>query len=455
MSDKHFDYFVIGAGSGGVRSARIAAQHGAKVGVAEVSDLGGTCVNLGCIPKKILAYASDYGFHFDDARGFGWLSSKPEFEWETLIANKNKEISRLNGIYQKLLDNAGVEILNGLASFVDEKTLSVNGETITADNILIATGGKPRIPDIPGGELLATSDDAFFWPKMPNEVVIIGGGYIAVEFAHIFHGLGAHVTLCYRGNLFLRGFDESIRLALAEEMRKQGIDLHFDCDIEKAEQDGDRYILDTTQGHRLECDLPLSAIGRVPNIEALNLESAGVEVSKTGQIIVDDNYQTSRPNIYALGDVTDTPALTPVAIKEGHVLADRLFGEHIERSVNYNNIATAVFSYPPMAVVGLTEETALEMGYEIIVYTSDFKPMKHTMSGRDERSYMKLVVDCATDKVLGLHVMGMDAPEMVQGFAVAMNCGATKADFDDTMAMHPTSAEEFVLMRTGEKKAAA
>lgn len=452
MAEKHFDYFVIGAGSGGVRSARIAAQHGAKVGVAEGSALGGTCVNLGCIPKKILAYASDYGFHFEDARGFGWDSSAPAFDWKALIENKNAEISRLNGIYKNLLENAGVEIVSGYASFVDENTVDVHGQKITADTFLIATGGKPRVPDIEGGALMATSDDAFFWPEMPKEVVIAGGGYIAVEFAHIFHGLGAHVTLLYRGSLFLRGFDESIRDALANEMRKQGIDLHFNCDLEKVEKRGERYVVHTTTGLALECDLPLAAIGRVPNVEPLNLDAAGVKTARSGQVVVDENYQTSRSHIHAIGDVTDTPALTPVAIKEGHVLADRLFGGHAERSVNYNNIATAVFSYPPLGVVGMSEEEALAAGHEIIVYSSDFRPMKHTISGRDERSHMKLIVDAKSDKVLGLHMMGIDAPEIMQGFAVAMNCGATKADFDASMAVHPTSAEEFVLMRTGEHK---
>lgn len=455
MSTKHYDYFVIGAGSGGVRSARIAAQHGAHVGVAEGSELGGTCVNLGCIPKKILAYASDYGFHFEDAGGFGWdVSKKPAFNWNALIENKNTEIKRLNGIYQNLFDNAGVEVVKGYAGFVDENTVEVDGQKITADKFLIATGGKPRVPDIPGGELMAVSDDAFFWPTMPKDVVIVGGGYIAVEFAHIFHGLGAHVTLLYRGELFLRGFDQSIREALAAEMRKQGIDLRFNCDLDKVEKTGERFVVHTTQGDTIECDMPLAAIGRVPNTEPLNLENAGVETSKGGQIIVDDQYQTSQPNIYALGDVTDTPALTPVAIQEGHTLADRLFGGQPERSVNYNNIATAVFSYPPMAVVGLTEDEALEQGHEIDVYTSDFRPMKHTISGRDERSHAKLIVDVKTDKVLGLHMMGLDAPEMVQGFAVAMNCGATKSDFDNTMAVHPTGAEEFALMRNAERKKA-
>lgn len=450
MSSKHYDYFVIGAGSGGVRSARIAAQHGAKVGIAEGSALGGTCVNLGCVPKKILAYGSDYGFHFEDAPGYGWnISEKPTFDWGTLIANKNAEIERLNGIYKNLLDKNGVDIISGYASFKDEHTLDVDGQDITADKFLIAVGGKPRISDVPGGDLMATSDDVFYWPTMPKEVVIVGGGYIAVEFAHIFHGLGAHVTLIYRSKLFLRGFDASIRLALADEMRKTGIDLHFNCDISSVEKKDERFVIHTHDGHTFECDLAMSAIGRDPNVDRLDLKNTSIETTCKNQIVVNDHYQTSVPHIYALGDVTDTPALTPVAIKEGHVLADRLFSSHPERSVNYDNVATAVFSYPPLATVGLSEEEALAKGHEINCFVSNFKPMKHVLSGRDERTLMKLIVDYKTDKVLGLHMMGLDAPEIVQGFAVAMNCGATKADFDRTMPVHPTSAEEYVTLTGG------
>ena len=454
MTTKHYDYFVIGAGSGGVRSARIAAGHGAKVGVAEGSALGGTCVNLGCVPKKLLAYGSDYGFHFEDAQGYGWdIPAKPNFDWATLRDNKNAEIKRLNGIYKNILDKSGVEIISGYARFEDQKTLDIDGQKVTADKFLIAVGGKPRQHPCEGGEHMVTSDDVFFLPSMPKNVVIVGGGYIAVEFAHILHGLGAHVTLLYRGALFLRGFDLDVRKALAEEMKKQGIDLRFNCDVEKLEKNGGRYIVHTNDGSSIDCDLVLSAIGRDPNTATLGLEKAGVETSR-GEITVNDQYQTSVPHIYALGDVTDTPKLTPVAIKEGHVLADRLFAGQSERAVNYDNIATAVFSYPPLATVGLTEEQALEQGHDVISYISDFKPMKHTLSGRDERSFMKLVVDHKTDRVLGLHMMGLDAPEMVQGFAVALNCGATKADFDRTMPVHPTGAEEFVTLSNGKRLSA-
>lgn len=448
MSAKHFDYFVIGAGSGGVRSARIAAAHGAKVGIAECAALGGTCVNLGCVPKKLLSYAADYRGHFTDARGFGWdTPAKIPFSWEELIARKNSEITRLNGIYKTVLEKPGAQIINGYARFIDSRTIEIGEHIVTADKILIAVGGKPRRPDIPGGELMATSDDAFFWPSMPGHVVIQGGGYIAVEFAHIFHGLGAHVTLLYRGELFLRGFDRDIREALAAEMRKQGIDLRFECDAGAIEKNGQRFSVHTTTGDILECDLALSAIGRVPNVEDMRLELAGVDLTASGQIAINEHYQTSQPHIYALGDAANSHNLTPVAIQEGHVLADRLFGGQPERAVHYQNIATAVFSSPPLSVVGLTEEQALGAGYEVRIYKSNFRPMKHTLSGRDERTLMKMIVDSKTDRVLGLHMMGQDAPEIMQGFAVALNCGATKADFDRTMAMHPSSAEEFVTMR--------
>lgn len=448
MSVKHYDYFVIGAGSGGVRSARIAAAHGARAGIAEGAALGGTCVNLGCVPKKLLAYGADYAAHFEDSRGYGWDPPKHiPFDWKALIARKDKEIARLNGIYKTVLEKPGVEILSGFARFIDERTLDVAGQIVTAERFLIATGGVPRIPAIPGGSLMATSDTVFHWPKMPGHVVIQGGGFIAAEFAHIFRGLGAHVTLLYRGELFLRGFDRDIREALAAEMRKKGIDLRFECDAEKVEKNGPRFSVHTTTGDILECDLAMSAIGRDPNTGRLVLENAGVALADNGQIAVNEDYQTSRPHIYALGDVANRHNLTPVAIAEGHALADRLFGNMPERRVNYRNIATAVFSNPPLSTAGLTEEQAREAGHEVRIFKSGFRPMKHTMSGRDERTLMKMVVDAKTDRVLGLHMMGQDAPEIMQGFAVALNCGATKADFDRTMAMHPTSAEEFVTMR--------
>jgi glutathione reductase (NADPH) len=446
---KHFDYFVIGAGSGGVRSARIAAAHGAKVGVAEAGPLGGTCVNLGCVPKKLMVYSASYQASFEDARGYGWDVPKDiPFSWEKLIGNKNNEIKRLNGIYKKLLDGSGVETINGFARFINENTLDVGGETVTADKILIAVGGTPRRINKPGGEHVITSDEFFHWPNAPKRAVIIGGGYIAVEFANILNGLGAHVTLMYRGELFLRGFDHDIREGLAEEMRKQGIDLRFNCDVEKVEKNGPIYSIHTTTGDILECDLPIAAIGRDPKTDGLGLDQAGINTAANGQIIINDQYQTSADNVFALGDVANQHNLTPVAIKEGHVLADRLFGGMTDERVNYDNIATAVFSSPPLSTVGLTEEQARERGFDIDVYKSGFRAMIFTMAERDQRALMKLIVDKKTDKVIGMHMMGMDSPELMQGFAVAMNCGATKADFDRTMAMHPTIAEEFVTMRT-------
>ena len=446
---RHFDYFVIGAGSGGVRSARIAATHGAKTGIAECSNLGGTCVNLGCVPKKLMAYAADYHAHFEDSRGYGWDAPQNiPFDWNTLIENKNKEISRLNGMYKKTLENAGVEIINGFAKFVDEHTLDINGQIVTADKILIAVGSTPNMPDIEGGHLMAYSDTFFHWPHPPKKAVILGGGYIAVEFAHILKGLGVEITLLYRGDLFLRGFDRDIREILAEEMRKQGIDLRFNTNIIKVEQDGAAFHLHTTTGETLSCDFPIAAIGRTPKTEGLGLQKLGIKMKYNGQIETDENYRTSIPHIYAVGDVTNHANLTPVAIKEGHALADNLFSGQSPRCISYDNITTAVFSAPPIGTVGLSEEEALDKGYKTAIYQSNFRPMKYTLAGRDERSLMKLVVDAETDKVLGVHMIGLDAPEIIQGFAVALNSKATKADFDRTMAIHPTSAEEFVLMRT-------
>jgi len=451
MTQYDYDYFVIGAGSGGVRSSRIAAAHlkdsGGKVGIAEAADLGGTCVNIGCVPKKLFAYASDFGPTFEDAKGYGWSVGETVFDWKTLIKNKDKEISRLNGIYEKILGNAGVEIIQGYAKFIDEHTLDVDGKKITADKILIATGGKPRKPSYKGAEHAIVSDDAFYLDTLPEHVVIEGGGYIGVEFAHIFHGMGAKVTLIHRGDKILRGFDEDIRDFLLNEMQKQGINTLLEQNIsEISENNGIKHVL-TDKNDKIECDLVLSAIGRVPYTQNLGLDSARVEHKPNGQIIVDEDYQTNIPNIYAVGDVTDRIQLTPVAIAEGHVLADRLFNNQPNRAVSYENIPTAVFSNPPIGTVGLTESEAREKFSNIKCFTSDFKPMIHTLSGRDERCFMKLIVDTDTDKVVGAHICGRDAPEMMQAIGVALKCGATKSDFDATIGIHPTSAEEFVTMR--------
>jgi len=443
-----YDYFVIGAGSAGGRSARIASTHGAKVAVAEASALGGTCVNLGCVPKKIMAYGADYHGHFRDAKGYGWdVPNDIGFDWNTLITNQRAEIARLNKAYEGTLGNAGVEIIHGYASFVDAHTVDVDGRKITADKILIAVGGKPRTPHQTGGDLMATSDDMFSWPHAPKNVVIIGGGYIAVEFAHILHGIGAKVDLLYRGDMFLRGFDDDIREHLAMEMRAQGIGVHFNTDLDRCEKVDDGFIVHTNTGKAFPCDVPLAAIGRVPVTDALGLKAAGVDVIDNGQIDVNEDYQTSAPHIYACGDVANRDNLTPVAIKEGHVIADRLFNAQRDRNVNYENIATAVFSDPPIGTIGLTEEQAKAEGYEVQVFTSKFTPMRNQLAKKVEKTLMKMVVDAKSDRVLGLHMIGLDAPEIMQGFAIAMNMGATKADFDRTMPIHPTSAEEFVTLK--------
>lgn len=449
MSDnkKHYDFFVIGAGSAGVRAARIASTHGAKVGIAEGSALGGTCVNLGCVPKKIMAYGADYHAHIEDSKGYGWSVGDVSFDWKTLIDNQRAEITRLNGAYEGTLGNAGVEIINGYAKFVDANTLDIDGRIVTADKILISVGGKPRIPHQTGGALMATSDDMFNWPSMPKKVVIIGGGYIAVEFAHILHGIGAQVDLLHRGDMILRGFDKDVAENLAEAMQAQGIGLHFNTDMERCEQVSDGFVIHTNTGKTFECDVPLAAIGRVPVTDRLALDAAGVTLRDNGQIDINEEYQTSQPHIYACGDVANENNLTPVAIKEGHVIADRLFNAQHNRYVHYDNIATAVFSNPNIGTVGLSEEQAIEQGYEINVFKSKFTPMRNQLAKRAEKTFMKMVVDQKSDRVLGLHMMGLDSPEIMQGFAVAMNCGATKADFDRTMPIHPTSAEEFVTLK--------
>jgi glutathione reductase (NADPH) len=442
-----YDYFVIGAGSGGVRSARIAASHGAKVGIAEGRYMGGTCVNVGCVPKKLLAYAADYHAHFEDAVGFGWSPPTQTFDWATLIANKDKEISRLNDIYKNILENSGATIHQSYASFIDRHTLQVGHETITADKILIATGGKPRMLDFEGAEHMKSSDDMFTLPSQPDHIVIYGGGYIAVEFAHIFHGLGSQVTLVYRGDLFLRGFDDDIRRHLKKEMEIQGINLVFESTIEKIEQPNNNFSVLLSNGNTIECDCILGAIGRVAETNKLNLQNADIKTNNDSSIIVNDHYRTSTDNIYALGDVIGRVELTPVAIKEGHWLADTLFGGINRPAPSYDNIPTAVFSRPNIGTVGLTEQQAIDKGFDVQIYRSHFKPMVHTLSGRDERTFMKLVVDQKTDKVLGVHMIGLDSAEILQGFGVAMKCGATKAQFDETIGIHPTSAEELVTMR--------
>lgn len=447
-SSYDFDYFVIGAGSGGVRSARIAAGYGARVAVAEDRHLGGTCVNVGCVPKKLLVYAAHFAQDFEDAAGFGWSVGPTRHDWARLIANKNAEIQRLNGVYRRLLEGAGVTIVEGRARLVDAHTVAVGEERYTADKILIATGGWPELPDIPGArEHGITSNEAFYLERLPGRILIVGGGYIGVEFAGIFHGLGSRVSLSYRGPLFLRGFDQDVREALAEEMARSGVELLFKTTVERVEKAGDCLLAHMSDGQVIETDAVMFATGRKPNTDGLGLEEAGVRVDAAGAVIIDEDYRTTAANIYAVGDVTNRIALTPVAIAEGHALADTLFGNN-PRRIDYENIPTAVFSLPPIGTVGLTEEEARRTLAGVDIYTSSFRPMRHTLSGRQEKTLMKLVVDRADGRVVGCHMVGPDAPEIIQGLAVAMVAGATKADFDRTMGIHPTAAEEFVTMRT-------
>jgi glutathione reductase (NADPH) len=442
-----FDFFVIGAGSGGVRAARIAAGHGARVGIAEDRYLGGTCVNVGCVPKKLLVYAAHVSHDIADAAGYGWTIGERRHDWSRLIANKDQEIARLNGIYRHLLEGAGCTLFDTRATLVDAHTIDLGERTVTAETILIATGGWPVLPDTPGvREHAITSNEAFYLERMPERIVIVGGGYIAVEFAGIFNGLGAEVTQLYRGALFLRGFDDDVRMSLAEEMPRAGIDLRFRTEVASVQRAGDCFLVTLTDESVIETDAVMYATGRRPNTQGLGLDKAGVALDANGAVKIDEHYRTSAKNIYAVGDVTDRIQLTPVAIGEGHALADTLFGGN-PRSISYENIPTAVFSHPPIGTVGLTEALARQRFPRVDVYRSSFRPMKYTLSGREERSLMKLVVDRDTGRVIGCHMLGVDAPEILQGMAVAMKAGATKADFDRTIGIHPTAAEEFVTMR--------
>ncbi len=423
-----FDFIVIGAGSGGVRASRIAAKHGARVAVIENSDLGGTCVNLGCIPKKLFAYASQYHETQKEAAGYGWQFSDAQFNWHTLRENKNKDIHRLNKIYEKLLLDNNVTIIKGSAAFVDPHTISVNEKNYSAQYILIATGSKAFIPDVSGKEYAITSDQAFHLPELPKTITIVGGGYIAVEFATIFNGLGIDTTLSYRNDLFLRGFDLSVRKFVAEELTKKGIRLLFNDHVERIDK------------------LTLFATGRQPNIQDLKLENINLNLRDDHSIIVNKTYQTHIDHIYAVGDVIGGPQLTPLAIAQGHIVADNLFAG-TKRTLNSTLIPTAVFCEPNIATVGLTEEQAREQFDDVLVYNSTFRALKHTLTGSDEKTFMKLIEDKKTGKIIGLHMVGSHAGEIIQGFATAMQAGATKTDFDNTLAIHPTIAEEFVLMR--------
>ena len=446
MSNFDYDFFVIGAGSAGVRASRIAAQLGARVAVAEDRFYGGTCVNVGCVPKMLFVYASHFADEFKDAAGFGWSVAESRFDWPALIANKNAEIERLNGIYARILKNAGVEIIDDRATVVDAHRVEVAGRTITAKHILVATGGRPFLPEIRGREHVAISDDMFYLEKLPKRVTVVGGGYIAVEFAGIFSGLGADVTQLYRGPHFLRGFDDDLRQFLAQEMRKKGIDVRFNSTVECIEKRGADISAELDDGTEIAADLILYATGRVANTENLGLGRAGVGLAENGAIKVDREFRTSVPSIHAIGDVIDRVQLTPVALAEGMWLARHLFGES-PPPFDYADIPSAVFSQPALSSVGLTEAGAHERYGELEVYISEFRALKHTLSGSEERSFMKLIVDKASDRVVGAHMSGPEAGEIIQGLAIALKMGATKAQFDATIGIHPTSAEEFVTMR--------
>jgi len=446
MARYDFDLITIGAGSGGVRACRIAAGHGARVAVVEERYLGGTCVNVGCIPKKLLVYASEFGAAFEEAAGFGWTVAPDHFDWGRLIANKNREIERLNGVYGELLTGSGVRIIDGRATLIDAHTVTVGEQRLSAEYLLIATGSWPVVPPIPGAEHAITSNEAFFLNGLPKSVILVGGGYIATEFAGIFHGLGVQVTQLYRGALFLRGFDHDVRAFLADEMRKRGIDLRFDTDVVAIERTGDGVRATLSNGSTLCAATIMYATGRAPNTRGMGLVEAGVKLDAEGGVVVDPYSCSSQPHIYAVGDCTNRVMLTPVAIAEGQAVAETLFN-HKPTAVDYAIVPSAVFSQPSIGAVGLTEEEARTRLGEIDVYKSNFRPLRHTISGRDERAFMKLVVDRKTDRVAGCHMVGADAGEIIQGFAVALRCKATKADFDATIAVHPTAAEEFVTMR--------
>jgi len=462
MRNHDFDLFVIGGGSGGVRAARMAAQRGARVALAEAGGtggLGGTCVNLGCIPKKLYSYAAHYAEAFEEARGYGWQTAGGTLDWATLKARRAAEIGRLNGVYLNLLRGAGVTVLDGFARLEDDHTIALAtlhadgspGHTRhTAEHILIATGGTPHVPHFSGREHVITSDAVFDLDPFPARLVVVGGGYIACEFASIFHGLGAQVVQLYRGEQILRGFDDEVRHFAAAEMRKAGVDLRLQAGVVDIRREADGLHLRLEDGGHTVADAVLYATGRVPNVAGLGLEAVGVAQGAQGRILVNANFQTNVPHIHAVGDVSSSVQLTPVALAEAMVVVDRLFGPapgKAPRTVDHELIPTAVFTHPNIGTVGLSEEQARARGGPVAVFRSEFRALRHTLSGRDERTLVKLVVDATTDRVLGVHMVGADAGEIVQGFAVALRAGATKAVFDQTLGIHPTVAEEFVTLR--------
>ncbi len=448
-NDNQYDYdlFVIGVGSGGVRAARMSAQYGARVATAEEKYMGGTCVNVGCIPKKLFVYASHFSEDFHHAEGFGWDAVTPQFNWDVLLKNKNKEIKRLNGIYEGLLEKAGVTHFDGRARIVDAHHISINDQVVSTDKIMIATGGWPAMLDWPGIEHAITSNEVFFLEKLPKRVLVIGGGYIAVEFAGIFNGLGVESNLSYRGPLFLRGFDQDVREMVRDELAKKGVRLWFNSMVSKIEKQSDGTLqVSFEDGSTMETDLVLCAVGRNPAVDDLGLENVNVECRENGAIIVDDDFRTSERNIFALGDVTDRIQLTPVAIAEAMVFASTQFNND-PKTMDYDGIASAVFCQPNIGTLGLTEEQARAAYGEVEIYRSTFRPLKHTLSGSDEQNMMKIIVDKATDKIIGVHMVGSEAGEIIQGLAIAYKAGVTKAMFDATIGIHPTAAEEFVTMR--------
>ena len=449
MSSYDYDLFVIGAGSGGVRAARMAASKGVRVAVAEDRDLGGTCVNVGCVPKKLYVYASEYMQELEEGRGFGVNASGVSFDWATLRDNKKSEIARLNGIYGRLLEGSGCDLIDGRAVVTGSNSVEVAGKTVTAERILIAVGGWPFVPDIPGKEHAITSNEVFDLEQFPKRVMVVGGGYIAIEFAGIFAGLGADAELVYRGDLFLRGFDQEVREFTATEVARKGVKLSFNTDVKSITKRTDGALdVELSSGDVRVVDQILYATGRKPKTANLGLESVGVKLNSAGAIEVDEQFQSSVPSIYALGDVIDRVQLTPVALAEAMALVENLYGTGQGKVPNYELIPTAVFCQPNIGTLGLTEEQARQRFANVDVYVSDFRAMRHTISGSEERTLMKLIVDAESDKIIGIHMVGADAGEILQGLAVAVTAGATKADFDRTIGIHPTAAEEFVTMRT-------
>ena len=441
-----FDMITIGAGSGGVASSRRSGSYGARVAICEELRVGGTCVLRGCVPKKLLVYGAQFADAFADAAGFGWTVPLPSFDWSALIAAKDKEIARLSEIYIGMLKNSGVEIIDGHAAVVDPHTVEVAGRNYTAENILIATGSWPETPDIPGIEHVISSNEALDLERLPRRIVIVGGGYIAVEFAGIFNGFGSEVVEIIRREQVLRGFDEDLRVHLGEEMRGRGIDLRSSTQVGRIDKTPGGYRVTTTAGGRIETDWVMYATGRKPNTKRLGLAEIGVEMTENGAVVVDEWQRSTVKNIYAVGDVTDRINLTPVAIAEGRAIAETLFNDNPIR-MDHSDVPSAVFSNPPIGTVGLSEDAARRRYSEIDIYQTRFRPMKNTLSGRAERTFMKLVIDAATERVVGCHMLGPDAPEIIQGLAVAVKCGATKRQFDQTMGIHPSAAEEFVTMR--------